>query len=326
MKKKKINRGYILFFVLALLVLLIAIYAIINPMLKNNAENETVSDNTVTIVDFKTADMRSLSYIYESNEEINLKYDTKSASWYLEEEKDFPLKQDTISAMAKAIATITASRVIGAGEISDEECGFTAPLLKVGVTYASGQSYEYTLGQYNSFNSCYYFKISGDENVYLTPSALAGTFNYSMYTMVEYDTIPAMSAETISSYDIERSMLKTTVTDKEAISEIPYLYFSDCVDFKPGDDKKTEYGLGGSATRLIIHYSETKTATNEDGSLSSTANITVNYDVSFFIGNICETDETKRYVMFEDSSLVYLMNTDSLDLLMQAEGELTAVQ
>ena len=316
--KKKNNKAIALIAVFALLAILIAVYVLVLPKMQPE-EEEQVTETRIPLADFKTADMRSITYSYEGEEEIALLYDSRSSTWYAAHDRDFPIKQEHTTAMAEVAAVISATRSFESGEITDSDGGFENPALKLSVTYASGAEFKYSVGAFNPFNGSYYFRIEGDERTYMIPAGLTAKFNYVLYELVQYDTIPVMPEEAISSYDVVQSMLTKTVTDKELIAEIPYLYFTNCIDFKPDGEALDNYGLGGSATTIVVHYSETKTVTNEEGSLSPTTSVTVNYDITFRVGALCETDDTLRYVMYEDSPLVYLMRTDSFDLLIKAE-------
>lgn len=316
MARKK-NRGANLFLAFAVLAFCIVLYVVIAPKLTsdNNSEETT---STEMIADFKSGDIEKMSYVYKggSDEEIALKfrYVYSTGKWLLDTDSNFPLNQTMLQNMASAIVSIPMERRIDRGEITLSDAGLDNPTLSVTVQYAFGDI-TYSLGNYNSFSSAYYLSVSGDDNIYMTKSPLISTFFYDLYELADLYTIPMLTADNVLSYDVELADSVQTYSDTAHIAYLSALSVYSAVDYNPDDATLAKYVLDGSMPSLKIKYTETQIVQNSDSSLSSSANLTKERELVIKIGGLCDGDDDKRYVMINDSPLVYTMSASALNSL-----------
>ncbi|MDD4773504.1 MAG: DUF4340 domain-containing protein [Eubacteriales bacterium] len=307
----KKNRPAILFFIIALTALLIVIYAVAAPKMRQ--PDAVTEETTVMLADFKPADITALAYTKE-NLTLSFVYDN---IWYLEDDRGFPLDQEKVSGMSGAISSIPMSRSFAAGEISESDSGLANPAYTIVVSYAGGTNITYHIGNYNSFNNNYYFSIEGDDSVYMIASGLSVYFDYTLLELAVFDTLPTLTVDAISSYDVVNPVTSFNVTDSDMLEKLTALYFDDCVAYKPDAQTLESFGLSDSAPAMTVHYTLVQVIATEDGSITSTAGIPVDYDMTFRVGSRVENDDTLRYVMYNDSPLIYTMDAATLETLLK---------
>ena len=307
----KKNRPAILFFIIALAALFIVIYAITAPKMKQ--PDAVTEETTVMLADFKPADMTALTYTKE-NRTLSFAYDN---IWYLEDDRDFPLDQEKISGMSSAISSVPMTRSFGAEEISQSDSGLAEPAYTIAVLYSDGTNITYHIGNYNSFNNNYYFSIEGDDSIYMIASGLSVFFDYTLLELAVFDPLPNLTVDAISSYDVVNPVTSFNVTDSDMLEKLTALYFDDCIAYKPDAQTLESFGLNDSAPAMTVHYTLVQGIATEEGSITSTAGIPVDYDMTFRVGSRVENDDTLRYVIFNDSPLIYTMDAATLETLLR---------
>ncbi len=307
----KKNRPAVLFFITALAVLLIVVYAVVSPKMKQN--DAVTEETTVMLADYKPADMTALSYV-KGDQTVPLVYDSL---WYLEGDRDFPVNQEKAAAMAAAISAVPMSRSFAPGEVSEEDSGLSDPDYTVSVSYSDGTAKTYHIGKYNSFNNNYYFSIEGDETVYMIASGLTSYFDDTLLELAAFDELPKLTVDAIKGCEVVSTLTSFSVTEPELLEKLTALYFDGCVAYKPDAAMIEQFGLGSSAPAITVHYTVVKGIATEESSVTSTAGVPVNYDMTFRVGSPAEGDDTLRYVMFNDSPLIYTMDSETLEMLLK---------
>lgn len=307
----KKNRPAILLFILTLTALLIVVYAVVSPKL--NKADAVTEETTVMLANFKPADMTALTYT-KGDQTLSFVYDS---IWYLESDRGFPLNQETVSGMASVISAIPMSRSFNAGEVSETDSGLSNPGYTITASYSDGTEKTYRIGNYNSFNSNYYFSVEGDDNIYMIASGLTGYFDYTLLGLAAFDELPKLTVDAIKSYDVVNAVTSFNVTDTDLLEKLTAIYFNECVAYKPDAEMIDNFGLGTTAPTMTVHYTVVKVIATEESSVSATAGVPVNYDMTFRVGSLVEGDDTLRYVMFNDSPLIYTMDSDTMEALLK---------
>lgn len=307
----KKNRPAILLFILTLTAMLIVVYAVVSPKL--NKADAVTEETTVMLANFKPADMTALSYT-KGDQTLSFVYDN---IWYLESDRGFPLNQETVSGMSSAISAIPMSRIFKAGEVSETDSGLSDPGYIITASYSDGTEKTYRIGNYNSFNSNYYFSVEGDVNIYMIASGLTAYFDYTLLGLAAFDELPKLTVDAIKSYDVVNSVTSFNVTDADLLEKLTALSFNECVAYKPDAEMIDNFGLGAGAPVMTVHYTVVKVIATEESSVSATAGVPVNYDMTFRVGSLVEGDDTLRYVMFNDSPLIYTMDSDTMEALLK---------
>lgn len=310
----KKNRAAVLIAVLSALALLIAVYALLAPKLGSLGNSETAAE-TEMLASYDSANIKTLSYTH-GGETVSLIYDD---IWYIDGDRGFPLNQNLASAMGKAISSIPIERKFTPDEISRSDTGLDKPDYTISVSYKDGTEKTYKIGAYNSFNNNYYFAVEGDDSIYMIPAGLNSSFNYTFLKLASFDTLPTLAETDIKSYDIVKDGQTVNITDSDLLKKLTALYFVDCAAYKPDQALLDSFGLGENAPSIVVHYSQKKAVANEETSISSTAGVTVDYDMTFTVGSLCEGDDTLRYVRYNDSPLVYAMSASTMEALLQMQ-------
>lgn len=314
----KKNRGILLLFVFSLLALLIVLYFLLIPRL--NEPGNSVSDTpaqSIVVTDCKTSEIIGFSYTAPSGQLLRFTYKDSTGMWLWAEDKDFPVNQTKAASAVEAMAAISASRVLEKGEISDADAGMEQPTATFSVTFTDGSERSFTIGAYNAFSQSYYLS-DGSDSIYMIPSGLQTHFQSELLELAAEAVIPttAVTAEDISGYEVSDALSSHHYDDPTLLEEFLYLYFYDVVDFKPDEAALAEYGLDSSATTITAHYKVTKSLNGQDSAISSTSGVTASYDMVLRVGVLSEDNDSQRYVMLDDSPLVYRMSAKTLNMLL----------
>lgn len=308
----KKNRLVILLFILTLLALLVVVYVVVSPKLKK-AGNTATEVTTAMLADYVSADMTALSYT-NGGETLSFVYD---GIWYLDGDRDFPVKQDKLASMSSAISVIPMARKFNANEVSDADSGLQNPAYTISASYKDSSKVTYHVGNFNSFNNNYYFSIDGDGSVYMIPSGLTACFDYTLLKLAAFDTLPTLTVDAIKSYDVVNAVTSFNITDAGLLEKLTALYFNECVAYKPDSKTLDSLGLGVTAPTMTVHYTVVKGIAADESSVSATAGVPVDYDMTFHVGSLCENDDTLRYVQYNDSPIIYSMDAKTMETLLQ---------
>lgn len=313
MKKK----GLLLFFALALLALLLVVYFVFVPMMNRGGGEDTPAEETEMLADYKDSDMTKLAFsARDTGVSLSFNYKTGVYAWYYDADGDFPVNQTILANMAKTVASMPVTRRLGSDEISRADCGLDNPAYTI-TAYYGGKAYTYRFGDYNAFTSCYYAETDGEDAIFLVSVDIESAFDYKLLGLAQWDTIPTMTADNVSAYEVADAISTKTVEDEAAIKNLTSLYTADVVDFKPDEQRLKDYGLDSPFTTITVHYTENKAVQNDDGSVASQG-VDVQYELKLQIGALTETDDTLRYVIINDSPLISTMYNDTLQTLIDA--------
>jgi hypothetical protein len=257
--------------------------------------------------------MTALTYT-NGGETLSFVYD---GIWYLDGDRDFPVNQEKLAAMSTAISVIPMVRKFDANEVSDTDSGLLNPAYIISASYKDGSKVTYHVGNYNSFNDNYYFSIDGDDSVYMISSGLTACFDYTLLKLAAFDKLPTLTVDAIKSYDVVNPVTSFNITDAGLLEKLTALYFDECVAYKPDSKTLDSLGLGSSAPTMTVHYTVVKGIATDESSVSSTAGVPVDYDMTFRVGSLSENDDTLRYVQYNDSPLIYTMDAETMETLLQ---------
>ena len=311
----KSKRPATLFLLLGILVIVIVAYVIVTPLMNKTEEVEETEEESIMIAEFDDDDLVSIEFTYDG-ETLKFNYKSKTYTWVLDGDDDFSVDQEKLAYMANCITNLPASRVLEEGEISLEDAGLDEPQLDVTADYGD-YSYTYHLGDYNSFSQLYYFNVDNDSNVYMIPSGMLSYFSYTKLDLLSQDEIPTLSASTVKSYTLTKPDGEVVTYDSETNrGYLSSVYIASTEAYKPDDETLTYYLLDDTnASLLTIPYTVTTTVQDDDSSVAA-ASVSKDYTLTIRIGGLCDDDDSKRYVMINDSPVVYRMSTSILESVM----------
>lgn len=194
MKKRKIVKLLIL---LAILLVLMILYVLLK---KENAENNEESVETaVEIFGINDSDIKSLSFMIESQEVMFEKTDQE---WGLSEDKDFPVNEEQIKVLTDALMSITANRTLNNVD-NLSEYGLDKPTDVIKVVDQNDKETSIVIGDTNqSTGDCYIYLNESDSTVYTVDGDLSTVFSGSLMNYAQGEEFPTLDADKIHKIEI----------------------------------------------------------------------------------------------------------------------------
>lgn len=314
-KHKKKNK-YIPMIVLVVIfaALLIAYSAMSAANARAEAERlaeEAAANETIVIVQKDAADITQIAYSKNGGDEM--KFVMSGSKWSYVKDEKFPLDQTAVSSMASAISYIGAVCEIDGEDTG--EYGFEVPAFEIKVTYSDGTQNSYEIGNYNSFNSSYYFKADGD--LYMISSGLISYFNYDEEDLLALDTIPSsewsdvdyITDITVTSSDGVSNVISDSDGKTQVTEVLGGISLTNCADYYADDEERTEFGIDSGAS-AAVKYRKAVTSTDESGNSST------NYLETTFTLLIGAKTDDGYYVSPAKSDIIYLADAEDIGNLM----------
>lgn len=299
MRKK--NRGVLILVIV--LVLLLAVYFGLrawNASQEEKAEAEQEAA-TVHVTDTAAEDIVSLKFNVGNGD---LEFSKEDDQWYYTPDKDFPLQQSYPEDMAEAAGSITADRELTDGDSLDAY-GLDDPAYTVEYTDAEGNVTELLFGDMTGDD--YYVMISGSDTVYTVSSSVIDALNYSLEDMAQLDDYPSIGSGNLVKEVITQNGETTTYDseDEDQAEDIAAVAgglgavtLSEAADYSVEDEDLDMYGLD-EESRITVEATYTQDDDDEEQLLT------------LYIGN--EDGNGNRYVMINDSRIVYLISDEICD-------------
>lgn len=294
MKQKK-KKSLVL--LLVLLLILVAVYLGISTWNNKQEEKEQAKEAETSI------------YITDIDEIAGIKYDTGSGemafektddTWYYMADKDFPLAQTYPSQMADTFGRLKALRELEGGD-SMEDYGLTEPVYTIALTDAEGEVTTLYYGK-STQEGAYYVTVDDTGSVYTVSAASISDLQYSLEDMAQLDTYPNIGSGNLKKEVIKQSDETTTYDsenedDAENIAAVAgglgAVTLNEVADYSVEDKNLAGYGLDEN-TRVTVEA--TYTSDEEEETLT------------LYIGHV--NDKGSRYVMLNDSKIVYLISEE----------------
>lgn len=290
MKKNKT-----LLILLGVLIVLLAAYFALKAWNRQQAEKDEESD-AVVVTQIDPAEIKAISYDIGDGERA---FEKRDGTWIYTPDADFPLDQSVPETIAEDMGQLKADReLVDGDELADY--GLEEPDYTVTLTEADGTVTEIKFG--NTVDDYYYVSLDDSGTVYTVPSSAADNLSQSLNDMAQFDDYPSIgsgnlkkvvitSGETSTVYDSENE------EQSEDISAIAgglgTVALSEAADYSVADADRGNYGLdNASRTTVEVTYTED----NEDKTMT------------LYIGG--EDGDGSRYVMMDDSRIVYLISDE----------------
>lgn len=297
MRKK--NKGVLI--LVLVLVLLLAVYFGLSAWNASQEEKEEAEQEaaTVHVTDTAAENIVSLKFNVGNGD---LEFSKEDDQWYYTSDKDFPLQQSYPEDIAEAVGSITADRELTDGDSLDAY-GLDDPVYTVQYTDADGNVTELLFGDMTGDD--YYVMISGSDTVYTVGSSVTESLNYSLEDMAQLDSYPSIGSGNLVKEVITQDG-ETTTYDSENEDQaediaavaggLGAVTLSEAADYSVEDENLGMYGLD-EESRITVEVTYTQ---DEEEQL-----------LTLYIGN--EDGNGNRYVMINDSRIVYLISDEICD-------------
>ena len=306
-KKKQIPAIWIL---LGVLVLLLAVYFGIKIMNKKQEQKaaEQAEAETVYITDI--SEVKKIRYDIGNGE---MAFEKQDDVWVYTADNDFPLLQSYPGGLADTFGKLKAERELKDGDALSEY-GFDEPVYTVILTDSDGNDTELYFG--NSVGDNYYVTVGDTGEVYTASSSVIGEITESLSEIAQYDDYPNIGSGNLKKEVITQNGTTTTYDsenedDTENISAVAgglgAVTLDTAADYSVEDEDLEIYGLDEDS-RIVVEATYTQNGEEET--------------LIMYIG--CEDGEGNRYVMINESKIVYLISDAVCGNILNEEDETEA--
>lgn len=310
---------------------------------KQKEEKEASSTETISLYTAKKEDIVKLSYQVDKKTETLV---LKDGKWYKEEDKELPLEQSLATAMASAMTSVTANKLVSEDVEDMSQFGFDTPSMEIEVTLQDGSVNKLVMGLQTTVDDTngYYAYIDDSSKVYFIGDTLYSYFNYTGNKLVEKESAPTFDSSNvimlhvdakkgedfkvvydvekaenadIYGWDIEKPFADVVAGDVYTLTELFANYSSisyyECVDYKGKSDKK--YGLDKPAYTISLEYYESTDDTEETKEEKEKRK----KDFTLYIGNLAE-DGAYYYARPEGSKRVYTVYKATVEAMTKIDA------
>lgn len=219
--------------------------------------------------------------------------------WIFTEDSDFPLKQSVPEQIIDTFGKLEAQRELKDGD-SLEAYGLKNPAYTVCLTTTDGAQTTLQFG--NAVDDSYYLTVEGTDRVYTVASGALDELQYTMDELAQFDTYPEIGSGNLLKETITENGKTTTYdSEKEEDAEniaavaggLGAVKLDTAAEYSVSDEDLPKFGLDEKA-RITVEVTY-KANDIEDA-------------MTLYIGNTNGSD--KRYVMINDSRIVYLISDE----------------
>ena len=304
MKRKK---GLII--ALAVLVVMLGVYLGLRAW--NTARDEEEQERQeAAIVRVTDTDPENITAITFNVGNGDMDFEKDGDSWYYTADPDFPLDQSCPEEMAETVGQIEADRELTDGdELTDY--GLDEPAYTVEYTDGEGNVTRIYFGDMTG--DYYYVTVNDDGIVYTVASTVIENLDYSLEDIAELDDYPSIGSGNLVREVITQNGETTTYdSENEDQSEdiaavaggLGAATLSDVADYSVADEDLESFGLDDTS-RITVEATYTE---DEEEKL-----------LTLYIGQ--DDGEGSRYVMINDSRIVYLLSEEICNNILNVEDE-----
>lgn len=313
------KQGKTLLVLLVLLILCGGVYF----ALRSYNENQEDVDDTIYLTDL--GEVTTLSFTGTDGSDLSF---TKADDvWTWNGDSTFPADQDALDALAEDLGQLATVRVFDEPDSLDSY-GLDAPALSCTAANADGDTVTVLLG--DEVDGNHYAMVEGESRVATVAATLADELQVSLMDLAEPENIPDVTQGTLASIrwqsgDTDLLLEKETITEEttddagetstnttyawtvngvdipednstlnDLVSELTYLYFTSCYDYKADADTLAACGLDDPS--LL-------TMTEEDGTV-----------ITLSIGSTTD-DGGYYYAILNDSSAIHRLSVSVVETL-----------
>lgn len=301
MEKKKKR----LLYLLLILPLLLVILGLMKRYNQSQDEKQEAEKDAAKVYATDLAEVSSVSYHTEKDEFV---FEKKEDTWVYKADPDFPLAQSYPEQIADTFGKLEVLRELKDGD-DLEDYGLTVPAYTVSLEDMDRNETNLRIG--NTVNDAYYLLNENTEKIYTVSSSVTGTLQHTLEEMAQLDTYPAIGSGNLKKEVITQNG-KTTTYDSENDDDakniaavaggLGAVTLSRAADYSVEDEDLKGFGLDEDS-RITVEATYSK---DEEEEL-----------LTLYIGG--EDGGGNRYVMMNESRIVYLISAEVCDNILNIE-------
>lgn len=301
MEKKKKQ----MLLLLAVFVLLLILLFVVKMVNQNQAEKLAQEKEAARIF---VTDMENISYISYHTGSEEMTFEKQEDSWICVLDPDFPLDSYYPNLMADAFGNLEAVRELE--EVDDAaDYGMDEPIYTVNLK--DEEQGEEILYFGNASGEDYYMMVESTGKIYTVSSDTLKYFDYELADMAALDQYPSIGSGNLLKEEIIKNG-ETIIYDSENEEDTENIAavagglgaatLSNVANYSAEDEELSNYGLT-EEERIVV-----KVTYSEDEEEK---------EMTLYIGK--ENGEDSRYVMINDSKIVYLIGTEICSNILNEE-------
>ena len=221
-------------------------------------------------------------------------YDTENETWSYDSDEHFPVTQSYLTSISSDLKSFTAERKLE--EVQDDLSVYGLDNPSCTITAKGSDDTEVTIqiGNLNSYNSDYYAKVEGSDDIYTIASSYVSDISNDISTLQEKESFPTITSTSIT--DVQLSKDGITLDMEKEVTQEPAT-----------EEVETESESNESESE--VSEEETKSETASDSSEEESEEETV------------EMVDVTRWVFTQDNTTQRVDESDDIhDLLVNMVG------
>ena len=295
---------------LSLLLILPLLLVILGLMKQYNRKQDEKQEAEEKAAKVYVTDMKEVSSVSYKTGNSEFAFQKVDDTWVYEPDPDFPLAQNYPEQIVSTFGNLEAFRELKDGD-APEDYGLTAPAYTIKLDDADGNEINLSIG--NAVDDAYYLLNENTEKIYTVSSSVTGALQHTLEEMAQLDTYPSIGSGNLKKEVITRGG-EITIYDSENDDDakniaavaggLGAVTLGSAADYSVEDKDLKEFGLDED-TRITVEATYTK---DEEENV-----------LNLYIGG--EDGEGNRYVMMNDSRIVYLISVEICNNILNIEEE-----
>ncbi len=293
---------------LGVLVVLAAVYFGLGAWNDHQEEKEKEQDEAETVY---VTDMQEIELINYDIGDGTVTFEKQDGTWKYVKDPDFPLDETYPEQIAETFGNLEATRSLEDGDEA-EDYGLDEPVYRVNMKNADGEETTVYFGN-NTSDGDYYVTVDDTGKFYTVSSDVVTELQYELGDMAKYDEYPGIGSGNLKKEVITQNGETTTYDsenedDAEAIAAVAgglgVVQLDTAADYSVEDTDLPAYGLD-DASRITVEVTYTKDEEEQT--------------MTLYIGS--EDGNGNRYVMYNNSRIVYLISTSICNNILNVDEE-----
>lgn len=230
-------------------------------------------------------------------------YDTENETWSYDSDEHFPVTQSYLTSISSDLKSFTAERKLE--EVQDDLSVYGLDNPSCTITAKGSDDTEVTIqiGSLNSYNSDYYAKVEGSDDIYTIASSYVSDISNDISTLQEKESFPTITSTSIT--DVQLSKDGITLDMEKEVTQEPAT--EEETTENASEEAETESESSESESK--VSEEETKSETASDSSEEESEEETL------------EMVDVTRWVFSQDNKTQRVDESDDIhDLLVNMVG------